>query len=70
MLPEQIQTLIGRKYMFQDGNSLYIREAKRRDENQYWVTYETVTGPGIPQKYVMEFTEFITTYGHLFPGST
>lgn len=67
MIPEAIQKYVGRSFKFADGNSITIREVKRRDENQHWVTYETVTGPGIPQKYIMEFNEFRATYGHLFP---
>jgi hypothetical protein len=67
MIPHEIQAWIGRNYTFEDGQSLTIREIKLRDEGQYWVTYMTVTGPGIPIKYVMEFDAFKVTYGHLFP---
>jgi hypothetical protein len=67
MIPEKLQVYVGRRFTFPDGNNIFIREIKRRDEYQYWITYETTTGPGIPQKYIMEFNEFKATYGHLFP---
>jgi hypothetical protein len=67
MIPLELQAWVGRKYEFEDGQSLSVREIKLRDEGQYWVTYMAVTGPGIPIKYVMEFNQFKLTYGHLFP---
>lgn len=62
-----IEGLVGRAHVFPDGASLLIKEIKRRDENQHWVTYIIDYGHGIPIKYVMEYMEFIATYGHLFP---
>jgi hypothetical protein len=67
MIPVELQPYEGRKYVFDDGKSITIRQIKRRDESQYWVTYETLTGPGIPTKFIMEWNEFKATYGHLFP---
>ena len=67
MIPQELQEWIGREYRFEDGQSLTVREIKLRDEGLYWVTYMTITGPGIPIKYVMPFEEFKVTYGHLFP---
>lgn len=56
----------GKTYIFEDGNSITVTQLKLRDENKYWVTYQVITGPGIPRKHVMEYEEFINTYGHLF----
>lgn len=67
MLPDNLQSLIGRTYTFGDGNTITIKEIKRGDENYHWVTYITVRGQGIPQQYKMEYVEFNNTYGHLFP---
>jgi hypothetical protein len=39
---------------------------KPRDEDKVLVTYEIHSGPGIPRRLVMEYPEFISTFGHLF----
>ena len=68
MIPEAIQQLVGRKYTFQeDESTIEVLEIKRGDEDIYRVHYITVRGHGIPQKFVMNYVEFINTYGHLFP---
>jgi hypothetical protein len=60
--------LVGKKYEFEDGNSIEVTQVKRRDEEQGGdaVTYNIVTGPGIPKRQVMSYDEFISTFGHLF----
>jgi hypothetical protein len=58
--------LIGKSYTFEDGNSITITQIKIRDGNEAWVTYQTLSGPGIPRKYVMTLHEFQGHYGHLF----
>lgn len=58
---------VGRIYTFDDGNSIKIKEIKRRDENSYWVKYEIKTGPGIPRQHAMIWEEFKNNFGHLFP---
>lgn len=58
--------LVGKSYIFEDGNSITITQIKIRDDNQPWVTYQTQSGPGIPRKYVMTLHEFNGHYGHLF----
>lgn len=62
--------LVGSKYSFADGDSLEVVEVKMRDYDggiRPFVSYQTKQGPGIPRKLVMEYNEFIATYGHLFP---
>ena len=58
--------LVGKKHVFPDGDSIEVIQIKNRDEGVRLVTYHLQQGPGIPRKLVMELTEFITTYGHLF----
>jgi len=61
-----MQDLVGKKYIFEDGNSLEIIQIKSRSDDQHLVSYLIQQGPGIPRKLVMEFNEFISTYGYLF----
>ena len=58
--------LVGKKYTFEDGDTLEVIQVKSRDEDTHLVTYLVHQGPGIPRKLVMEKKEFINTYGHLF----
>ena len=58
--------LVGRKFEFEDGNSIKVVQVKIRDENKPFVTYHIQQGPGIPRKLVMEGEEFLNTFGHLF----
>lgn len=58
--------LIGKKFTFDDGDSLEIIQIKSRNDELHLVTYLVQQGPGIPRKLVMELTEFIATYGYLF----
>jgi len=67
MIPEALQALIDRSFTFEDGSTIHIKEIKRGDENYHWVTYITTRGYGLPQQFKMEFMEFKTTFGHLFP---
>ena len=66
MIPEEYQRHVGKSFTFEDGNSITIIQIKRRDEEQYWVTYKVVTGPGVPARFVLEWNKFIDHYGHLF----
>ena len=59
-------SLVGKRHVFEDGNSITITQVKERDGNIPWITYETITGPGIPRRYVMTLHEFNGHYGHLF----
>ena len=67
MLPDEMSRIVGKTYTFDDGNSITVVQIKRRDEDQYWVTYATNTGPGVPAKFVLEWNQFKEHYGHLFP---
>lgn len=60
------ENLIGKSYVFEDGNSITVSQVKLRDGNIPWVTYLTKSGPGIPRKYVTTLYEFNGHYGHLF----
>jgi len=66
MIPEELQKYVGKSFTFEDGNSITVIQIKRRDEEQYWVTYQTVTGPGVPARFVLEWNQFKEHYGHLF----
>ena len=65
-MPPDLQNLIGKSFVFEDGATITVTQVKLRDEGIYWVTYMTRTGPGIPVRYVMTADEFINTYGYLF----
>ena len=60
------QDLIGKKFTFEDGDSLEILQIKWRGDEDYLVSYLVQQGPGIPRKLVMSLPEFIATYGYLF----
>lgn len=62
---EWIEKLLGKKHIFEDGDSIEVVQIKRRDTGP-WITYHICQGPGIPRKMVMMAEEFSTTYGHLF----
>ena len=58
--------LIGKKFVFEDGDSMEVIQIKTRDEHTHLVSFYVQQGPGIPRKLVMELKEFIGTYGYLF----
>lgn len=58
--------VVGLKHQFEDGDSIEVIQVKSRNEELHLVTYHIQQGPGIPRKLIMELTEFIDTYGHLF----
>lgn len=58
--------LVGKKYVFDDGAILEVVQVKKRDENQDWVTYHIHYPKSIPKKLVMDYKQFIETFGHLF----
>lgn len=62
----RMNDLIGKKYTFEDGDSITVIQIKVRDENEPWVTYHIQQGPGIPRKLVMKYDQFIGEFGHLF----
>lgn len=59
------ERLLGKKHIFEDGDSIEVVQVKRRDTGP-WITYHIQQGPGIPRKMVMMADEFNQTYGHLF----
>jgi len=65
---EALQSMIGNKYTFSDGDSLEIIQVKRRDTGP-WVIFYAQQGPGIPRKLMMQLDEFQEVYGHLFDGT-
>lgn len=61
-----VVSFVGQSFVFDDGNSIKIIQVKRR-ENGPWVTYEIVQGANaLPRRLVMEESEFIKNFGHLF----
>lgn len=59
------QDLVGKSFVFDDGDSIEVIQVKRRDTGP-WVTYHITQSGGIPRKMVMALGEFNDTYGHLF----
>ena len=64
--------LIGKYYVFEDGNKIEIIQVKKTDEDRgdYLVTYHVTHGPSIPQKLVLPVAEFLNYYSHLFEMNT
>jgi hypothetical protein len=60
------KTLVGRKYEFDDGDSIEIIQIKERSEQHHLVTVLIQQGPGIPRKLVFHYEQFHEYYGHLF----
>jgi hypothetical protein len=60
------EDIVGKKYVFEDGDYIEVIQIKSRSIDQNLVTYHVQQGPGIPRKLVMELNEFMGTYGHLF----
>lgn len=62
--------LIGKYFVFDDGNKIEIVQIKERDSEidgiVPWVTYHITQGRGMPQKLVLPMNEFVSLYGHLF----
>lgn len=58
--------LVGQKFVFDDNDSIEVIQIKERDEGVKLVTYLVHSGPGMARKLVMEHTEFLNAFGHLF----
>ena len=61
--------LIGRSFVFDDGNVIEVIQVKNREvdnETYPWVTYQIYQGNSLPRKLLMKEDEFINTFGHLF----
>lgn len=58
--------IVGKEYEFSDGVKLRIVQVKQR-ETEPWVTYEHVYQSALPRRFSQTLSEFIDTYGHLFP---
>jgi hypothetical protein len=60
--------LVGKSYVFEDGNSITVMQIKTTDPERggQYVTYHVKIGPGNPQKLVLPIEEFMGMYGHLF----
>jgi hypothetical protein len=63
-------TLVGKKYKFDDGDSIEVTQIKERSEQYHLVTVLIYQGPGIPRKLVFHYEEFQEYYGHLFRATT
>lgn len=62
----EIPDIVGKKYVFEDGNFISVIQIKARDEGKHLVTYHIGDGGSLPRKLVMELQEFTTNFGHLF----
>jgi len=62
---EWADKLLGKQYIFDDGDRIEVVQVKRRDTGP-WITFHITQGPGIPRKGTMMAEEFHVTYGHLF----
>jgi hypothetical protein len=62
------EDLVGKSYQFEDGNRIEITQVKRTDPERggHYVTYNIITGPGVPRRLVMPIEEFLSTFAHLF----
>lgn len=58
--------LVGRKYIFEDGDKIEVIQVKSRNEEEHLITVHITQGPGIPRKLVLNTKEFVEHYGHLF----
>ncbi len=63
-----LRDLVGKKYVFEDGDSIEIMQVKYRSEDPLdtLVTVHIQQGPGIPRKLVFNAIDFNNNYGHLF----
>lgn len=61
-----MNNLVGKEYIFEDGQKITVIQVKNRDEGEQLVTYHIDRGNAIPQKLVMTMAEFEKTFGHLF----
>ena len=61
--------LVGKKYVFDDGNVIEIIQIKDREvdsTNTQVVTYHTYGPRSLPKKTLMPLPEFLSTFAHLF----
>jgi len=57
--------LVGKKYTFDDGNTIEVIQVKMREEEEA-VTY-FIGGPNdLPRKLVLPMSTFLHNFGHLF----
>lgn len=61
-----MDNLVGKSHIFPDGAKIEVMQIKIRDEGELLVTYHVSRSNSIPQKLVMNMTEFLSTFGHLF----
>lgn len=63
-----LQQVVGKKYIFEDGDSIEVMQVKWRSEDpiDMLVTVHIQQGPGIPRKLVFNSVDFLNNYGHLF----
>lgn len=66
MTIEKIKEIVGKFYIFEDGDRIEVIQVKSRSPDDHLVTVHITQGPGIPRKLVFPVAEFVDTYGHLF----
>lgn len=66
---EDYEKLIGRTFTFDDGHSIEVVQIKLKEVNNEvvpFVTYYTYQGGPMRRKEVSTYSEFMSTFGHLF----
>ena len=58
-LLDKITPIIGKSYVFPDGDKIEVIQAKSRSEEDVLVTVHITQGPGIPRKLVFPIQEFL-----------
>jgi hypothetical protein len=59
-------SLVGKSFIFEDGNKIEVVQIKDRDNGEQLITYHIHQSGALPRKFVMTMEEFETTFGHLF----
>lgn len=65
-MTSEFEYIAGKEYEFSDGVKLRVVQVKQR-EFEPWVTYEHVYQGALPRRFSQKLSEFLDTYGHLFP---
>jgi hypothetical protein len=61
--------LIGKTFVFEDGHSIEVIQIKLKEVNNEvtpFVTFYTYQGGPMHRQSVMTYSEFMSTFGHLF----
>lgn len=65
---ENHSDLLGKKYIFDDGNTIEVIQLKTREDG-IWVHYCISMHDSLPRKLIMKHDEFMNKYQHLFENN-